>query len=382
MKIVNENEGNFKYFISPDRLYHEMHDRVMKCFKILAENMKAIRMEDSSKGFSICLGMKDIIPQDLYETISSRSYTFNNAYGKLYAWLHEKYGLEIEERRNGADGNPGDIESIRIEVNKEILERIISEDYVDTDSVWDSMGTDIIIAALKSLREVYKRIPKHTSTKEFGFCFPLETLIAKSGYEKSIPSLIRKNDRKFMRKILEELNSWIIKNNLHSNLDDLLCDLQTESIHTMMMKTICVSSSISNQFITGKINSEFNTKDTKDIGEPSLASELRHISEISKRKRKDLSKKWLVLHTIFDHLPDLLRESAKSGESQLRISLDELVQSCGLDTNYYSIDEKLERFLTGAIRNWCNQKGIQFYYTMKINVYTGKTSIQITFNWE
>lgn len=360
-----------------DALYKEMHDHVMRLFKRFLENMAYAGVKDPKMGFTIRLHTKDIMSKESYEQMSSKNSIVFLAYNKLYAWLNGKYGLEIKELIGSSESYYGRVEGISIVVNKDILERIISEDYVDTDSVWDIIPMDIINTTLKTLWEVYNRISKECRchTKEFGFCLSLEGLICESGHKDILPVLIKKNDTDFMRKTLESLNAWIRKNNLYSNVQELIDDLQTKNVDTFLMKTIYVTARNINPFniegiyINRKLTASHGVKDL------SLVTELRNISIDSKKRRENHSKKWTLLHAIFDHLPGILKDSAKFGNFHCRLSLGELIEECGLNPKEYPMDTKLENFLVGSIRNWCKQKEIQFSYS-------NKSDPQFVFNWE
>lgn len=375
MSKTNEIASQAVKLSGSDALYKEMHDHIMRLFKRFLENMKYAGVKDPKIGFTIRLNTKDIISKESYEKMSSKSSIVFLAYNKLYSWLNGKYGLEIKEWTDSSELYYGMVEGITIVVNKDVLEKIISDDYVDTDSVWDTIPMDIINATLKTLREVYNKISDKRYTKEFGFCLSLEALICKSGHKDILPVLIKKNDIDFIRKILESLNNWIRKNNLYSNVQELIDDLQTKNVHTILMKTIYVTARKVNPFniegiyINRKLTASQGAKDL------SLATELRNISIDSKKRRENHSKKWTLLHAIFDHLPGILKDSAKFGNFHCRLSLGELIEECGLNPKEYPMDMKLENFLVGSIRNWCKQKGIQFTYSNESNP-------QFVFNWE
>lgn len=382
MSKTNEIASQAVKLSGSDALYKEMHDHIMRLFRRFLENMKYAGVKDPKMGFTIRLNTKDIISKESYEKMSSKSSIVFLAYNKLYSWLNGKYGLEIKEWTDSSESYYGMVEGITIVVNKDILEKIISEDYVDIDSVWDTVPMDIINATLKTLREVYNKISDKCYTKEFGFCLSLEALICKSGHRDILPVLIKKNDIDFIRKILEVLSDWIRKNDLYSNAQELIDGIQTKNADTTLMKTIYVTACKVNPFniegiyINRKLTSSQRTKDL------SLATELRNISIESKKRRGDHSKKWTLLHAIFDHLPGILKDSAKSGNFHCRLSLDELIEECGLDPKEYPMYSKLENFLADSIRNWCKQKEIQFSYSTKSKEYTGKSDPQFIFSWE
>lgn len=358
-----------------DVLFMEMHNYLIMYFKRFLNDMNNSKILDNFE-FTINLDIEDIMSPGSYTNINSNSSIFFIAYDKLYSWLHGKYGIEFEEIFENPRSSK--IKTIRIKVSRSILEKVVSEDYVDTDSLFDNMSMDIINATLKTLREVYNTIPEKASMKEFGFCLTLEALICKSGHRRVILALIRKNDREFMVGTLEVLNTWIQKNSLHSNVQELIDGLQKDSVHTTLMKTIYVSVDGKNPFNMEEMYVNRKLTPVRGTRNLSLVSELRKISSENEKKRKLTSKKWTILHNILNHLPDILKEYAKYGDYQCQISFEELIKKSELDPKDYVEDIKLKTFLINSIHNWCKVSGIRFKYS---NEYVSESDPKFIFNW-